>query len=46
MDCSRVCFGFTMPALFAAYARTQLPVDEDLVAQQIAEALPDSSESK
>ena len=30
----------------AAYARTQLPVDEDLVAQQIAEALPDSTESK
>lgn len=30
----------------AAYARTQLPVDEDLVAEQIAEALPDSNESK
>lgn len=30
----------------AAYARTQLPVDEDLVAQQIAEALPDSTENK
>ena len=30
----------------AAYARTQLPVDEDLVAQQIAEAVPDSTESK
>lgn len=35
-----------MPVLFAAYARTQLPVDEDLVAQQIAEALPDSTENK
>ena len=30
----------------AAYARTQLPVDEDLVAEQIAEASPDSNESK
>jgi len=30
----------------AAYARTQLPVDEDLVAEQIAEALPDSTENK
>ena len=30
----------------AAYARTQLPVDEDLVAEQIAEALPDSTDSK
>lgn len=30
----------------AAYARTQLPVDEELVAEQIAEALPDSNESK
>lgn len=30
----------------AAYARTQLPVDEELVAEQIAEALPDSTESK
>ena len=30
----------------AAYARTQLPVDEDLVAQQIAEALPNSTENK
>lgn len=30
----------------AAYTRTQLPVDEDLVAEQIAEALPDSTESK
>ncbi|MBF0943944.1 MAG: hypothetical protein HXK12_06075, partial [Actinomyces sp.] len=30
----------------AAYARTQLPVDEDLVAEQIAEALPDSADSK
>ena len=30
----------------ATYARTQLPVDEDLVAEQIAEALPDSNESK
>ena len=46
MDCFRVCFGFMMPALFAAYARAQLPVDEDLVAQQIAEALPDSTDSK
>ena len=30
----------------AAYARAQLPVDEDLVAQQIAEALPDSTDNK
>ena len=30
----------------AAYACTQLPVDEDLVAEQIAEALPDSTENK
>ena len=30
----------------ATYARTQLPVDEDLVAEQIAEALPDSTDSK
>ena len=30
----------------AAYARTQLPVDEELVAEQIAEALPDSTDSK
>ena len=30
----------------ATYARTQLPVDEDLVAEQIAEALPDSTENK
>ena len=30
----------------ATYARTQLPVDEELVAEQIAEALPDSTESK
>ena len=30
----------------AAYARTQLPVDEELVAEQIAEALPDSNDSK
>ena len=30
----------------AAYARTQLPVDEELVAEQIAEASPDSTESK
>ena len=30
----------------ATYARTRLPVDEDLVAEQIAEALPDSNESK
>ena len=30
----------------AAYARAQLPVDEDLVAEQIAEALPDSTDSK
>ena len=30
----------------AAYARTRLPVDEDLVAEQIAEALPDSTENK
>ena len=30
----------------ATYARTQLLVDEDLVAQQIAEALPDSTDSK
>ena len=30
----------------AAYARTQLPVDEALVAEQIAEALPDSTENK
>ena len=30
----------------AAYARTQLPVDEDLVAQQIAEASPDSADPK
>ena len=30
----------------ATYARTRLPVDEDLVAEQIAEALPDSTENK
>lgn len=30
----------------AAYARAKLPVDEDLVAQHIAEALPDSTENK
>lgn len=30
----------------ATYARTRLPVDEDLVAEQIAEALPDSTDSK
>ena len=30
----------------ATYARTQLPVDEELVAEQIAEALPDSTERK
>ena len=29
-----------------AYVRTQLPVDEELVAERIAEASPDSTESK